>query len=120
MIEPLRLSARSLAAKVSGTRLMDEPGPRQVPRWDSTGRVAHLYGASSRWEQGKEVRIREFGSTKQWKTISLHEALENYSLRLRDLKGLPWQAAPLLSCQQPTPFCGGLCYDDHLPSWPLH
>ena len=33
--------------------------------------------------------MAEFGTTKQWKTLSLDEAMEQYMLSPRDLAGLP-------------------------------
>ena len=41
---------------------------------------------------GKEKRLAEFGSSKQWKTLSSDEAFEQYYLRRRDLEGLPFVA----------------------------
>ena len=34
--------------------------------------------------------MAEFGTTKQWKTLSLNEAMEQYMLSPRDLAGLPY------------------------------
>jgi len=36
--------------------------------------------------------MEEFGHSKQWKTLSSHEAYEQYNLRKRDLAGLPFVA----------------------------
>jgi hypothetical protein len=41
---------------------------------------------------GKEKRIAEFGSSKQWKTLSADEAFEQYYVRRRDLGSLPFVA----------------------------
>lgn len=41
---------------------------------------------------GKEKRIAEFGSSKQWKTLSADEAFEQYYVRRRDVEGLPFVA----------------------------
>ena len=63
----------------------------RLPRWEGGSRgarVSQLYGSAARWEQGKQLRTREFGSTKQWKTLSTREAMDVYLLRQRDLKGL--------------------------------
>lgn len=51
-----------------------------------------LSGSSQRWELGKERRVAEFGSSKQWKTMSFYEAESVYLLRRRDLEGLPYVA----------------------------
>ena len=76
---------------------------RSLPRW-SLGQSSStdarlegmehtmLTGSSQRWEVGKERRFAEFGSSKQWKTMSIHEAESTYLLRLRDLEGLPFVA----------------------------
>ena len=72
-------------------------GPlRSLPRWERVGTSRalerELYGSTLRWEQGKQRRYDEFGSTKQWKTLSHREAQETYLLRRRDLEGLPFVA----------------------------
>ena len=83
-------------------------GPlRSPPRWDRTGLElldpAALYGSALRYEEGKTLRVSEFGTTKQWKTLSSREALESYSLRLRDLDGLPFVAKYNVFEQHATP-----------------
>ncbi|EOD20410.1 hypothetical protein EMIHUDRAFT_101776 [Emiliania huxleyi CCMP1516] len=96
-------------------------GPlRSPPRWEGSGASAtgrwesgwaQTYVSSmQRWEKGKERRMEEFGHSKQWKTLSSHEAqrartavpvvsralfsqaYEQYNLRKRDLAGLPFVA----------------------------
>jgi hypothetical protein len=63
-------------------------GPlRSLPRWD---RVGVLERSTLRWEEGKQRRYDEFGSTKQWKTLSHFEAQDLYLLRRRDLEGIPF------------------------------
>ena len=46
-------------------------------------------GSALRFEEGRQRRVAEFGTTKQWKTLSLNEAMEQYMLSPRDLAGLP-------------------------------
>ena len=48
--------------------------------------------STQRWIDGKERRYAEFGSSKQWKTVSHREAMDQYLLRRRDLDGLPYVA----------------------------
>lgn len=72
-------------------------GPlRPLPRWDRTDPASFALieqqSSSARWIEGKERRYAEFGSTKQWKTLSATEAQEQYLLRKKDLKGLPFVA----------------------------
>ncbi len=69
------------------------PDLRTLPRWDRAGgELSQMYGSTTtatRWEENREVRIEQFGRTKQWKTLSDREAFEQYLLRSRDLEGLP-------------------------------
>ena len=73
---------------------------RSLPRWSlpqsepARLEMEHtmLTGSSQRWEVGKERRFAEFGSSKQWKTMSFYEAESTYLLRRRDLEGLPYVA----------------------------
>ena len=83
-------------------------GPlRSLPRWTETAGSAvdaemqlisgdtpfgHLYSAALRFEEGRSKRVAEFGTTKQWKTLSAHEAMSQYMLSPRDLKGLGFVA----------------------------
>ena len=53
-------------------------------------RPSALVGSALRWEKGRERRVAEFGTTKQWKTLSSDEAMEQYLLTARDLEGLPF------------------------------
>lgn len=99
---PLRCCA-SASASASGSAA-DDPavrtagiGPlRPLPRWEriqgSYDELSQLYGSAARWEAGREQRIAEFGATKQWKTLSREEAMEQYLLGRRDLRGLPYVA----------------------------
>ena len=55
---------------------------RSPPRWDRTGTAetgqfhlpSALTGSALRFEEGRLRRVAEFGTTKQWKTLSLDEA----------------------------------------------
>lgn len=77
-----------------GKQAVHGVGPlRSLPRWDRTDSSALLSSTSTkRWIEGKERRYTEFGSSKQWKTLSHREAMDQYLLRRRDLEGLPFVA----------------------------
>ena len=69
---------------------------RSPPRWDRvTSAESNQFhpsvtGSALRFEEGRQRRVAEFGTTKQWKTLSLDEAMEQYMLSPRDLAGLPY------------------------------
>ena len=69
---------------------------RSPPRWDRTASAESnqfhpsVTGSALRFEEGRLRRVAEFGTTKQWKTLSLDEAMEQYLLSPRDLTGLPY------------------------------
>ena len=58
----------------------------RVPKWGSS----QFYAATQRWEAGRAARVAAFGSGKQWKTLSLAEAQEQYCVRRRDLDSVPF------------------------------
>ena len=107
---PTGLSGRFLRSGISLRRALSSQRPtivapgkveavvgplRSLPKWDRIGSsrdAERLFGSTLRWESGKQRRYDEFGSTKQWKTLSNFEAQEAYLLRRRDLDGLPFVA----------------------------
>ena len=76
-----------------GKQAVHGVGPlRSLPRWDRTDSSALLSSTSTkRWIEGKERRYTEFGSSKQWKTLSIG-GNGPHLLRRRDLEGLPFVA----------------------------
>lgn len=68
------------------------PGPlRALPRWEGIPWLAQSYegGSAARWAAGRERRLAEFGHTKQWKTLSVEEAMSGYLVRRSDLQPYP-------------------------------
>ena len=90
-------SARGLASSAATSDLVYMHGSlRSPPRWDRmTSAESNQFhpsvtGSALRFEEGRLRRVAEFGTTKQWKTLSLDEAMEQYMLSPRDLAGLPY------------------------------
>ena len=87
------LAAAAAAVELARKQTRPPIGPlRSPPRWDQAGRVSTHIGSAARWEEGKELRDQEFGSSKQWKTLSMFEAMDKYCLLERDLVDLPYVA----------------------------
>ena len=90
-------SARGLASSAATSDPEYMHGSlRSPPRWDRvTSAESNQFhpsvtGSALRFEEGRQRRVAEFGTTKQWKTLSLDEAMEQYMLSPRDLAGLPY------------------------------
>ena len=90
-------SARGVASSAAPSDLVYVHGSlRSPPRWDRTASAESnqfhpsVTGSALRFEEGRLRRVAEFGTTKQWKTLSLDEAMEQYLLSPRDLTGLPY------------------------------
>ena len=93
--------AAAAAAAAAASDLVYMHGSlRSPPRWDRTASANQfgfsnqlspsVTGSALRFEEGRLRRVAEFGTTKQWKTLSLDEAMEHYQLSPRDLAGLPY------------------------------
>ena len=93
--------AAAAAAAAAASDLVYMHGSlRSPPRWDRTASANQfgfsnqlspsVTGSALRFEEGRLRRVAEFGTTKQWKTLSLDEAMEQYQLSPRDLAGLPY------------------------------
>ena len=110
--------AAAAAAAAAASDLVYMHGSlRSPPRWDRTASANQfgfsnqlspsVTGSALRFEEGRLRRVAEFGTTKQWKTLSLDEAMEQYQLSPRDLAGLPYAASLLglqpLGCQSLRP-----------------
>ena len=91
---PLPPAAKSKPVVLPGSEAVQGVGPlRSLPRWDRTdSSMLHSSTSTKRWNDGKDRRYAEFGSSKQWKTLSHIEAIDQYLLRRRDLEGLPFVA----------------------------
>ena len=90
-------SSRGVASSAAPNDLVYMHGSlRSPPRWDRTTSAESnqfhpsVTGSALRFEEGRLRRVAEFGTTKQWKTLSLDEAMEQYLLSPRDLTGLPY------------------------------
>ena len=96
-----RRGAASFARGLASSAATSDPeymhgSLRSPPRWDRvTSAESNQFhpsvtGSALRFEEGRQRRVAEFGTTKQWKTLSLDEAMEQYMLSARDLAGLPY------------------------------